>query len=93
MAEIPAPVLFLRDDFKRRLGRSVCGAWREVGPPELGVMAYDVCGEVPYHDAPHRAGWTGTGDAWWNAPWPMASAAGGSMSSSGESRSGSREGR
>lgn len=62
---LPLGVLTVRDEIYRHRGPKRCYAWRQTGPTELGVMAYEVCGLYRHHHGrPHQAGWTGRGNEW-----------------------------
>jgi hypothetical protein len=43
---------------------TACIAIRVTGEPSLGVMAISVCGRPVFHEGPHQAGWTGSGEEW-----------------------------
>lgn len=61
---LPEAVMTIRSAIYTHLGPGRCFVWRQVGPEENGVIAYDVCGLKRGHLGTHSAGWTGTGNRW-----------------------------
>ena len=62
---LPVAVMTVREEIYRHLGKGRCYAWRQTGPVELGVLAYEVCGLHRNHRGfRHQAGWTGHGAQW-----------------------------